>query len=257
MKQQETKFLVGVRGKELGKAVGALEVQLLYRVDPQLKLLQVSGVSPQARRKGQIMGIDSREMAPHGDVEAFVVQVGSVLDLCGYGGVACIFRGMGNPCLRETVKALEGLCKNRGIPLLLPETYGDVGDYGKILISTALSGGSFQGRFRQAVGEYGASRVVMDVEPMGMDFLLPAPHGTGKALRYEEIQTLLRTKRGESFFSQELCAKYFTYGNGAHSLHFVLYDDSGTMEEKIRLGKLWKLWGVAVSYGDYGGSGVS
>lgn len=251
MRQKDTKFFVGVRGRELGMAVGAEEIQLLYRVSPQLSLLQVSGVSPQARRKGQIMGIDTMAQAPEGDISAFCRQVEGVLEQYGFGGLACFFQGAGNPCLEKTVTALEQLCKKRRIPLLLPERYGKKSDYGKVFVSTVLSGGSLEGKFRRAMEQYGRERVVMDIESMAMDFLLPAPQGTGERLQRGQVQALRERTQAQTFFSQELCARYFTYENGEHSLHFVLYDDQKTMEEKIRLSRQWNLWGVAVTYGEY------
>ena len=38
------------------------------------------------------------------------------------------------------------------------------------------------------------------------------------------------------FFSQDLCARYFTYSRGSES-HFVLFDDAGTLSRKIRAGQ--------------------
>ena len=37
------------------------------------------------------------------------------------------------------------------------------------------------------------------------------------------------------FFSPELCARYFTYGQGGMT-HFVLFDDADTLRRKIGLG---------------------
>ena len=37
------------------------------------------------------------------------------------------------------------------------------------------------------------------------------------------------------FFSQELCARYFTYTRGGE-FHFVLFDDAETLNQKLKLG---------------------
>ncbi|MDD3347359.1 hypothetical protein [Oscillibacter sp.] len=37
------------------------------------------------------------------------------------------------------------------------------------------------------------------------------------------------------FFSQDLCARYFTYVKDA-SAHFVLFDDADTLRQKLRIG---------------------
>ena len=37
------------------------------------------------------------------------------------------------------------------------------------------------------------------------------------------------------FFSQDLCARYFTYSRDGEA-HFVLFDDADTLNQKLRLG---------------------
>ena len=37
----------------------------------------------------------------------------------------------------------------------------------------------------------------------------------------------------QTFFSRELCAKYFTYTDSENRAHFVLYDDPSTLEAKL------------------------
>lgn len=37
------------------------------------------------------------------------------------------------------------------------------------------------------------------------------------------------------FFSQELCARYFTYSRGGDT-HFVLFDDADTLNQKLKVG---------------------
>ena len=37
------------------------------------------------------------------------------------------------------------------------------------------------------------------------------------------------------FFSQDLCARYFTYNRNGEA-HFVLFDDADTLNQKLRLG---------------------
>lgn len=37
------------------------------------------------------------------------------------------------------------------------------------------------------------------------------------------------------FFSQELCARYFTYTHEGQT-HFVLFDDAGTIRKKLQTG---------------------
>ncbi|MFI3255129.1 MAG: hypothetical protein R3Y63_12475 [Eubacteriales bacterium] len=251
--QGETKFFLGVRPTQLskGRALGGLELQMIYRLDSHLKLYQASALGGNVEKSGQIMGIDTLDLSPCGDVAGFCRQVSGVVTQHGFGGVACLFRGGTNPCLEEAVASLAELCCGWGIPLIVPEAYGQVGEYPKVFISTAISGGSLEVRFRQAMEQYGRGRLVMDIEAMGEDFLLPAPKGVGEPLGEDEIYEAIVRENADVFFSSELCARYFTYQNGEHSLRFVLFDDQGSVREKIRLARQWKLWGVAVSLDDY------
>ena len=67
-----------------------------------------------------------------------------------------------------------------------------------------------------------------------MDFTLPQPSGLGTPLTREALETL-RKERGPSvFFSQDLCARYFTCPRGG-SVHFILYDDADTLTRKLQI----------------------
>ena len=51
----------------------------------------------------------------------------------------------------------------------------------------------------------------------------------------EALQSLIRQKSPAIFFSQDLCARYFTYSQGGET-HFVLFDDAETITKKLRTG---------------------
>ena len=114
---------------------------------------------------------------------------------------------------------LEGL----GIP---PETV--------VLLCTALSGGSLQGRLEETCAAYGAQRLALDLERLMMDFPLPCPSGEGIRLSREELA--IRMQGRSVFYAEDLCARYFTYRRGGQT-HFVLFDDAGTLRRKIEMGQ--------------------
>ena len=68
-----------------------------------------------------------------------------------------------------------------------------------------------------------------------MDFRLPARTGEGLPLTASEFQALLDRERPAVFFSQDLCARYFTYTREGGT-HFVLFDDAGTLKQKLKIG---------------------
>ncbi len=68
-----------------------------------------------------------------------------------------------------------------------------------------------------------------------MDFRLPARSGEGEPLTGEALEKLMEREHPAVFFSQDLCARYFTYSRDGEA-HFVLFDDADTLNQKLRLG---------------------
>ena len=68
-----------------------------------------------------------------------------------------------------------------------------------------------------------------------MDFRLPARSGEGEPLDEERFRQLMEQESPSVFFSQELCARYFTYTREGGT-HFVLFDDAGTLKQKLKIG---------------------
>ena len=50
----------------------------------------------------------------------------------------------------------------------------------------------------------------------------------------EDLQTLIQQKSPAIFFSQDLCARYFTYSQDGET-HFVLFDDAGSIRKKLQI----------------------
>lgn len=118
--------------------------------------------------------------------------------------------------------------------LLVSEENAAHTTHASILINTAISGGVLSERLTQAAAQYGAGRLVLDLQRLVMDFSLPCPSGEGTVL---SLDTLHQLRQGRSvFFSEELCARYFTYRRG-NATRFVLFDDADTLQRKIQLGQ--------------------
>ena len=105
------------------------------------------------------------------------------------------------------------------------------------LVNTAVSGGSFAQYLREAA-RGGGGRLALDVERLRMDFSLPARNGRGRPLTAGELRELLDRESPAVFFSQDLCARYFTYTRDGET-HFVLFDDADTLRQKLRPGTPW------------------
>ena len=102
----------------------------------------------------------------------------------------------------------------------------------RVVVSTALSGGTLRRRLEEVCRRFGPRRIALDLACVRADFSLPAPYGDGTALTTRQLAAL-REQR-PVFFSPELCARYFTYGQGGMT-HFVLFDDADTLRRKMAL----------------------
>lgn len=118
--------------------------------------------------------------------------------------------------------------------LLVSEANAAHTTHASILINTALSGGILSERLEQAVSQYGAGRLILDLQRLIMDFPLPCPSGEGIVLSLDALHQLWQGR--SVFFSEELCARYFTYRQG-NATRFVLFDDADTLRRKIHLGE--------------------
>lgn len=127
----------------------------------------------------------------------------------------------------------------RGLGTVVPERYAHACREAQVLVPTAMSSGSLHTRLREARERYGL-RIVLEIEALRRDILLPGPQSAGTALHREELDALLAERRGVKFYSQEMCAHYFTYKDVKGSTHFVLFDDAASFRSKaqaaLRLG---------------------
>ena len=151
----------------------------------------------------------------------------------GYGGVLLDFEQPPAPDRLAFAQALAKRLAPR--PLYVPEGYASVP--GAVsLVCTALSGGSFVQYLQEtAAARGGPGTLALDVQRLRMDFPLPARSGEGSPLSQQEFQALLDRESPAVFFSQDLCARYFTYTREGET-HFVLFDDAETLQQKLRAG---------------------
>lgn len=132
------------------------------------------------------------------------------------------------------IRQLAPLLTAYGRRLYVPEIYAAASPETVVLLCTALSGGSLQGRLEEACAAYGAQRLALDLERLMMDFPLPCPSGEGIRLSREELS--IRMQGRSVFYAEDLSARYFTYRRGGQT-HFVLFDDAGTLRRKIEMGQ--------------------
>lgn len=184
--------------------------------------------------RGGLMYIDDSGFDGRGTPDTFCQEVVRECSARGFGGVICAFdRNL--PLLAAIVAQLGPMLVRQSRSFYVSEPYGRHTATGRVLIPTALSGGSLRQRLSEAAERYGTGRVALAVERSAEDFFLPSPNGQGRPLTREELAAKRKELSPSIFFSDELCARYFTYMNRQSGAHFVLFDDAGSIRKKLRL----------------------
>ena len=213
------------------QAHGLTLAHMAYRVGGGPHLFRSNQPIP---ARGGLMYIDDGGFDGRGTPDAFCQEVVRECAARGFGGVVCAFdRKL--PLLSAVVEQLGPMLVRQGRSFYVSEPYGRCTATGRVLIPTALSGGSLRQRLGEAVERYGAGRVALAVERTAADFFLPSPDGQGRPLTREELKARLEERSPSVFFSDELCARYFTYMNRQSGAHFVLFDDASSIRKKLRL----------------------
>lgn len=204
-----------------------------YRIGPGSALLRQSLL---LQTRGGLLSVSDRD-APFIDSPEELRD--GVLRECGrrgYSGVLLDFEEKPRRDRRAFVSVLAPALSASRRLLYLPESYAGEAPGAVVLLCTAVSGGSFSQYLQEAVTRAGgAGRLALDVQRLRMDFRLPSRSGEGEPLTREDLERLMEREKPAVFFSQDLCARYFTYSRDG-AAHFVLFDDGDTLNQKLRLG---------------------
>lgn len=206
---------------------------MAYRVGRGPHLYRAGDRTP---LRGGLMVVDVRGFDGQGDPSALCQQLLRECSARSFSGIICDFEGAPLPMLERMLARLDDLTARRGLCLYVPEVYGHRTRRARVLISSALSGGSLTGRLEQAALTFGGwERLALGVERVAEDFPLPSPTGCGQPLSREELSQLMKQRTPNVFFSGELCSRYFTYVSRESGAHFVLFDDGSTIRKKLQL----------------------
>lgn len=207
---------------------------MAYRVGPGAHLLRAN---IPINLRGGLMVVDGSAFDGRGDPAVFSQQVIRECSARGFDGVILDFEGRPHPLLGQIVNRLGTLLSRRGWPLYVTEEYAGFSDQARVIIPSALSGGSLTQRLTEAVERYGAERVALGVQRVAEDFTLPAPSGSGTPLSRQELSRRIESRGAAVFFSDELCAHYFTYMSRQNGAHFVLFDNAASIRKKLRIAR--------------------
>lgn len=202
-----------------------------YRIGPESTLLRQSML---LQTRGGLLSVSSQDAPIVEDPDALCAAVLRECSRRGYSGAVLDFHAPARSDLARFAGHLARTLSTNRRSLYIPEPYASSAPGAIVLISTALSGGSLQERLRDAQQQF-SGRTALLVERVRMDFTLPARTGEGTPLSAQDLETLMEEQSPSVFFSQDLCARYFTYSQGGQG-HFVLFDDAETIAHKLRIG---------------------
>lgn len=161
--------------------------------------------------------------------------VQAILNLCqqrNFRGVVLDLESPPTPYLSQLLQMLDQGLLRQGRGLFLPEAYSQFSNRAFLYLSSAISGGSLRKRLEEAIDAYGADRLVLSLQRVTEDFYLPAPEGRGKPMTQRELEDQIRRLEPRIFFSDDLCANYFTYMSRKSGAHFVLFDTETSLKQK-------------------------
>lgn len=202
-----------------------------YRIGPDSTLLRQDLL---LQTRGGLLSVSDREAPP---IDAPDALCAAVVRECGrrsYTGVVLDFEEPPTGDRMVFAEQLERTLNRNRKGLYLPERYARAAPGATVLVDAAVSGGDYEEHLREALAQRGPERTALDVERLRMDFRLPARTGQGRPMTGAELAALMQSADPSVFFSQPLCARYFTYAQGGEA-HFVLFDDGDTLARKLRL----------------------
>ena len=178
------------------------------------------------------MSVSDREAPPVEDPGKLAAAVLRECSRRNYGGVVLDFESGAAPDRLAFARLLAGQLQAARRLLLVPEAYAVSG--ATVLINTAISGGSLSVRLQETQRQYG--QIALDLQRLAMDFSLPERSGNGKPMQIDDLKKRMDDQAPSVFFSQDLCARYFTYSRNGET-HFILFDDADTLAQKLRIGR--------------------
>lgn len=184
--------------------------------------------------QGGLLGLSDRCNGPLSELPMLCRAILGECHAHRFGGVLADFEGGAREDRLPFLSRLGAMLAQSGRRLYVPEAFAV--PEASVLICTALSGGTLRERLSDAAARYGTQRVALDCQRLAMDFVLPCRSGEGTPLTPEELSARRERCGAAVFFSEELCANYFSYTAQGRA-HFVLFDTAETLRCKLRLGR--------------------
>lgn len=223
-------------------------VYLVYTIGPGGALVR-SDLPGNAR--GGLMGLSDHNAPPldNIDPQRLCKEIVGECSRRSYAGVLLDFE---QPASAPLAAALSQQFMQRGVPHYVPLELANAAPGARVLVPSAISGGSFQQMLADFCRRFEPNRLALDVVRVCSQYAMPSYDPDGKALTAQEFHQILEQQQPNCFFSRELCAKYFTYHTPDGATNFVLFDDVASTSEKINVAARMGFCGAFVLYRDFG-----
>lgn len=222
------KTWVAVGPQDAGQAAAHAPVAwLIYRVvDGRLGRMRLGRMNTAVQPRGGLLGLTGTlpEDGPGRAVQDIFVE-------CTRRGFQGVLLDLDAGCPREAALRLSAQLEQRGLLQFAPAALAT--GRGRVIIGSALSGGSFDEMLAAAGTRYGAQSLCLEIVRMCHDFTMPAINPQGRALKAGELRAIRQQHGGASYFSHEMMCRYFSYRAQDGRAHFVLFDDLETARGKL------------------------
>lgn len=156
------------------------------------------------------------------------------------------------PVLSELASVICDTAAKIGICVFIPFCAADSRRGAKVVISSAVSAGTYEGLLSSAINKFGADNLAIEIQLIRAEFALPDRSGKGRELTQRELKNLHTSYGRNAFFSKELCAYYFTYTRNGKA-HFVLYENSRSIKQKLSIAEKMGITTAFAYYPDFTG----
>ena len=203
---------------------------MAYKIDPAGKL---KSLPLNINSRGGIMVVDDSGCTAVGLDKTLPDQITKECIQRGYQGVLLDFENLKPAEVRDVLAALAMQLMAKKVTLYAAAEFADCSPVIGVVVSGAVSGGSYREYLAEQCAKHGAGRIALDLERVCTDFIMPSQDGAGKNLSPEEFAQISGAQL--PFYSKELCANYFSHRASDGTAHFVLFDDANTLKEKLNV----------------------
>lgn len=209
--------------KDMSKVKNGSIGAVNWSIGPELTLQRESGIS--VLRSGYMVVTDESYDGTGNDIGKLTDSIVRECDRLGARGIIFDFEKRRFAQLDALIGEVISVFR-RG-PVFVPERYSVRNAY--TVVHIAQTTGTLSARLREAGERYG-DMFAVDYECLRRDTLLPGTQS--RVMTEEELKILMKNRA--TFYSSELCARYFTYKSGEEH-HYIIFDNTETKQKKCEL----------------------